>query len=581
MRTYLKLSILASAIVLVACGGSGGGGGASTFTVTYNANGATSGSAPVDSNKYTQGQQVDVLGPGSLARTGYSFGGWNTQANGSGQTVTAGQTLSMGTSNLTLYAMWTSGSHNGFTVTYDGNGATEGQVPTDSTQYGPGQGVTLPGNTGNLAYAGYTFIGWQTKADGSGTVYAPGSSFTMPPSSVTLYALWAGGYAYVANHNEGNEGAISQFVIGPNGALTPMPTPTVDAGGTDTYRVAVDPSGKHLYATNPAANNQAGSVTQFAIDQTDGSLSPMSPRTAPIPTNWSPGPVTGVVHPNGSWFYEITSLSQTVWGASSAGVVQFSIGPATGTLTPPTSPTIIPDYNGGWVQPLAIALDPNAQYAYLGVGAWGCPSGQGCIAEFKIDQSTGALTSIGNTGTLPSASGYVQINDTEVLQIASGEYVYAANADSSGEIFEFSVNADGTLTSLGSLPVAPTICTCGTGGNSVTAEQIALHPSGKYAYVTFACCSSKQSVAQFTIDQSNGKLSPMTPPTVLSSGSAAYLALESSGNYAYVTSGDTGFANSTIAQYTIDQATGALTLMANPTVQTGAIGPSGIVTTGK
>jgi len=285
------------------------------------------------------------------------------------------------------------------------------------------------------------------------------------------------------------------------------------------------------------------------------------------------------VHPNGSWFYEIMSASQAVWGTSAAGIVQFSVDPTTGALTSP-SMTTIPNYSG-WVQPLAIALDPSAQYAYLGAGAWACPSGQGCIVEYKIDNHSGAVTHLGDTGTLSSASGFVLITDTKVLQISSGEYVYATNGTSSGEIYEFSVNTDGTLTFIDSPSVAPTACTCGTTGNYVIAQQIALHPSGKYAYVTFSCCSSRQSVAQFTINQSNGKLSPMTPATVLSSGSADFIAIEASGKYAYVTSGDTGFANSTIAQYTIDQGTGALTLMANPTVQTGAIGPTGIVTVGK
>ena len=577
-KTTRLAAPLAISVALAACGGGGGGSnGGSTYSIVYDANGATTGTAPVDPNRYAPGASVTVLGnTGTLAETGRAFRSWNTQANGAGATYLPGQILVMGSANVALYAQYAAVA--GIRVTYDGNGATGGTVPVDSNSYSDGQSVTVLGNPGNLAYAPYSFVGWQTAADGSGKVLASGSTFTMGATPVTLYALWAGGYAYVANHNEGAEGAISQFTIGPNGALTPMFTPTVDAGGTDTYRVAVDPSGKYLYVTNPAANNQAGSLAQFAISQANGSLSPLSPRTAPIPSNWSPGPVAGVVHPNGTWFYEIMSVSQAAWGTSAAGLVQFDIG-AAGALTSP-SLTTIPNYSG-WAQPTSIAIDPSAQYAYLGVGAWGCPGGQGCIAEFKVDKDSGAVTPIGNTGTLSSASGWVLINDTKAVQISSSEYVYATNGYSSGEVFEFSVNADGTLKFVGSLPVAPSVCTCATTGNYVTASQIALHPSGKYAYVTFSCCSSPQSVAQFIINQTTGTLSPMSPPTVLSSGSAAFIAVESSGRYAYVTSGDTGAANSAIAQYTIDETSGALTLMPNPTVQAGAVGPSGIVTVGK
>jgi 6-phosphogluconolactonase (cycloisomerase 2 family) len=88
-------------------------------------------------------------------------------------------------------------------------------------------------------------------------------------------------------------------------------------------------------------------------------------------------------------------------------------------------------------------------------------------------------------------------------------------------------------------------------------------------------------VAQFTIDQSTGKLLAMTPPTVSAGGAgAASITVEASGKYAYATSGDTGWGSYSVAQYTIDQTTGALTLMKNATVVAG-YGPGGIVTVGK
>ena len=75
------------------------------------------------------------------------------------------------------------------TVTYDANGANNGTVPTDNNTYDLGASVTVLGNTGNLIKTGLNFGGWNTAADGSGTTYQPGATFTIK-SNTTLYAKW-------------------------------------------------------------------------------------------------------------------------------------------------------------------------------------------------------------------------------------------------------------------------------------------------------------------------------------------------------------------------------------------------------
>lgn len=78
-----------------------------------------------------------------------------------------------------------------YRMAYDGNSATGGAAPTDgSSPYGGGATVTVLGNTGSLVKTGYTFAGWNTAADGSGTAYAAGSTFGISASTV-LYAQWA------------------------------------------------------------------------------------------------------------------------------------------------------------------------------------------------------------------------------------------------------------------------------------------------------------------------------------------------------------------------------------------------------
>ena len=87
-------------------------GGSTTYSVTYNANNATSGSVPTDNTAYSSGATVTVLGnTGSLAKTGYSFGGWNTADDGTGTDRAAGSTFTI-SSNTTLFAKWTANTHN-------------------------------------------------------------------------------------------------------------------------------------------------------------------------------------------------------------------------------------------------------------------------------------------------------------------------------------------------------------------------------------------------------------------------------------------------------------------------------------
>ncbi|TXK85571.1 InlB B-repeat-containing protein [Paenibacillus sp. N3.4] len=73
-----------------------------------------------------------------------------------------------------------------YTVTYAGNGHTQGNVPTDSKKYDPSSTVTVLGNTGNLAKTGYTFAGWQNT---QGVDYSAGKTFTIS-ANTTLSAKW-------------------------------------------------------------------------------------------------------------------------------------------------------------------------------------------------------------------------------------------------------------------------------------------------------------------------------------------------------------------------------------------------------
>ena len=85
---------------------------------------------------------------------------------------------------------YTTGSSTTYTVTYNANGATSGNVPTDaSSPYESGATVTVLGNTGSLAKTGHSFNNWNTNANGTGTSYSEGNTFTISSNTI-LFAQW-------------------------------------------------------------------------------------------------------------------------------------------------------------------------------------------------------------------------------------------------------------------------------------------------------------------------------------------------------------------------------------------------------
>lgn len=162
------------------------------YTVTYERNGADGGSVPVDPNRYQEGAEVTVLdNVGALTLAGFDFDGWNSTPDGSGATYAAGVVVPMPASDLTLYARWTDATspEPTYTVFYDANGATGGSVPVDPGTYIAGALVTVLGSA-DLERTGFSFVGWNTASDRSGTGRVENEQFSMPADNVTLFAQW-------------------------------------------------------------------------------------------------------------------------------------------------------------------------------------------------------------------------------------------------------------------------------------------------------------------------------------------------------------------------------------------------------
>ena len=184
---------------------------AAALTVTYDGNGNDKGDVPTDNINYEQGMTVNVADPGKLAKSWFTFIGWNTQAYGSGTNYFSGLTFVMGPDDITLYAQWTQNPT--YTVTYDSNGGTGSVV--DPNNYPEGMTFTVLVGKGNIERAGWTFNDWNTRADGKGTLYTQGKPYPMGSEDLTLYAQWTPNPTYTVTYY-GNSSDGGSVPVDPN-----------------------------------------------------------------------------------------------------------------------------------------------------------------------------------------------------------------------------------------------------------------------------------------------------------------------------------------------------------------------------
>ena len=171
------------------------------YTVTYDGNGNTGGTVPIDNNTYEENDDVDIL-PGVPTKTGYTFEGWLSSYNGNTYDynyVYGPNTFVMSTQNVTLTAIWTQnivtykyGSSctplDEITVTYNDNGTTW------TRDYGIGTTATVDSETGSKGCAEWAFVGWQrgSAVANNSTSYTPTHNFTAAAGDdgVTFYAVY-------------------------------------------------------------------------------------------------------------------------------------------------------------------------------------------------------------------------------------------------------------------------------------------------------------------------------------------------------------------------------------------------------
>ena len=112
------------------------------------------------------------------------------------------------------------------TISFSGNGATSGFM--ESIQGAIGQSATIP-NVG-FSRTGYTFTGWNTSPDGTGTAYRPNATIQFAAQNITLYAQWKVRSYSVNFDSNGGSAVASQSVK--YGSKASRPTDPTRAGHT-------------------------------------------------------------------------------------------------------------------------------------------------------------------------------------------------------------------------------------------------------------------------------------------------------------------------------------------------------------
>ena len=302
------------------------------YSVYFNANGATGGTPP-ETIQRDSGSVISLPGQAGMVRDKYSFAGWNTEGDGSGESYNVYGKYTV-TRNVALFAQWTrnpytltvnvsppnsgtvsrspnketylhgeqvtvtaaptsgnvfngwsgaSSSKNNaitiimdddktltagfgtpnakqFSVYFNSNGATDGANPPQTAIADSGNSITLPGQQ-TMVKAGYSFSGWNTNRNGTGTKYNVGDPYRVVGES-TLFAKWIPIYTVTFNGNGTNVGVPGAAVDVDSGTTITLSAMTRSGYKFDGWNTNSSGTGTN-YATN-FSYVVTGNVTLYA-----------------------------------------------------------------------------------------------------------------------------------------------------------------------------------------------------------------------------------------------------------------------------------------------------------------------------
>jgi M6 family metalloprotease-like protein len=369
-----------------------------------------------------------------------------------------------------------------YTVTYQGNGNTSGTVPAAQTKFHD-VNLTLATNSGNLNKTDFSFSQWNTAADGSGTAYPAGGTYSGNVSLI-LYAQWVTGangtwiqtaagpfnWGDIANWSGGTVAAGADRTASFTPNITAAQTVNLESARTignisftDSTTASHDLtiSGANILTLSRTSGTPTIDVTQSGRLLTIGSVIAgsnglkKSGAGTLVLGSGSNNTFTGGFEINaGAVQYESTT-SANAWGASS-NVITFS---GTSSL-----------YNNNNAYTLARAITINDGVTASLTGAFGETTNVtgvvGGTGTLKVEGSSNgwALTLSNTTNTFTGPIQILNSAGTSSLSVASlGSSSNAVTLSNTGNI--------GTFTYTGSAAVSrPFVMAGTTGGSTINAS---------------------------------------------------------------------------------------------------------------
>lgn len=224
------------------------------WVVYFNANGGSGSMSPLQVPK---GSSVP-LPACAFSRAGYALKAqqYNTAANGSGASYSAGESLTP-TANMTLYAQWQA---NSYAISFNPGGGSGSMSPATAAY---GSTVTLPACA--FTRSGYVFNVWECTIDGEESYFEDQDRFVMPAQNLSLTAQWTNDtYTVTVSPGEGGEGGAGFTYYASVSSQTKTITPPTRTGykitgWTFTGYTGATPSASGSAVTIPA--NTYGDIT--------------------------------------------------------------------------------------------------------------------------------------------------------------------------------------------------------------------------------------------------------------------------------------------------------------------------------
>ncbi len=251
---------------------------ANTYTITYKDGGNTNFSGTHESGYPTTHTYGTATTLKNATKTGYTFDGWYKESACTNKVTSLGANAY--TANITLYAKWTPVT---YYVKFDGNGSTSGSMSNQTFKYGTAQNLTANA----FIRTGYTFAGWTTNDDGSGTSYADKASVnnlsTTNGAIVNLYAKWTKVHTITWKVNGQQYGEKQEVVDGQTiGSLPDAPdapascSDKVFMGWTESATVDSDGTGITYISASTKPNSDKTYHAVFATETSEEATTTIS-----------------------------------------------------------------------------------------------------------------------------------------------------------------------------------------------------------------------------------------------------------------------------------------------------------------